>query len=177
MSLGRLIRATYGEKHSLVRVTWLTKIFMIGDVLSFLIQGGGGSIMSNGDMDKIKAGEKVIIGGLFLQIIMFGLFILAAMVFHHRLRKLPSQQSCHPKLKWEKMLAVLYAVSGSIMAWNTFRVAEYIEGHDGPLLTVEWPIYVFDALPMAATMLVFFWGYPSRIQPKHLDPEASTDLG
>ena len=176
MSLGRLTRATHGEKYSVIRVTWMTKIFVAGDVLSFFIQGGGGGIMASGDKDRLELGQNIILGGLFLQIIMFGLFILASILFHHRLRQGPTQQSCNPDLRWQKTLFILYAISALIMIRNIFRVAEYIQGHDGFLLSVEWPIYVFDALPMAATMLIFFWAYPSTIRPKVLDLETSTEL-
>lgn len=41
MELGRVIRLVNGEKHSLIRVTFLTKIFVAGDVLSFLMQASG----------------------------------------------------------------------------------------------------------------------------------------
>jgi hypothetical protein len=38
--LGRIILLTDGEKHSLIRQKWLTKVFVAGDVLSFLMQSG-----------------------------------------------------------------------------------------------------------------------------------------
>ena len=41
MILGRIIRLTDGDSRSLIRATRLTKIFVLGDVLSFLIQSGG----------------------------------------------------------------------------------------------------------------------------------------
>lgn len=41
MVFGRLIRLLGGERYSLIRVNWLTKIFVTGDVLSFLVQSGG----------------------------------------------------------------------------------------------------------------------------------------
>lgn len=41
MILGRIILLTEGEVHSLVRREWLTKTFVLGDVLSFLMQSGG----------------------------------------------------------------------------------------------------------------------------------------
>lgn len=41
MVLGRIIRLTGGERHSLIRPSWLTKIFVVGDVLSFFVQSGG----------------------------------------------------------------------------------------------------------------------------------------
>lgn len=41
MVLGRLMRYLHAEHHSLIRVTWVTKIFVGGDVLSFLMQAAG----------------------------------------------------------------------------------------------------------------------------------------
>ncbi len=121
--------------------------------------------MASHDPDKVKMGQNIILGGLFLQIIIFGLFVLVSIIFHLRLRKQPTQASYARDVKWQKMLWVLYAVSAIIMVRNIFRVVEYIGGHNGPLLKVEWPIYVFDALLMAATMAVWFVGYPTLIRP------------
>ncbi|KAL8950314.1 MAG: hypothetical protein Q9222_003637 [Ikaeria aurantiellina] len=166
MTLGRLIRATQAESYSVVRVNWLTKCFVLGDVFTFFVQGGGGGIMASTDPDKVKMGQNIILAGLFLQILIFGLFILVSIIFHLRLRKQPTRQSYAPELKWQKMLIVLYAVSAIIMVRNIFRVVEYIGGRDGPLLRVEWPSYVFDALLMAATMAVWFLGYPTLIRPR-----------
>lgn len=41
MVFGRIIRLTGGERHSMIRPSWLTKIFVVGDVLSFFVQSGG----------------------------------------------------------------------------------------------------------------------------------------
>lgn len=41
MELGRIIALTAGERHSVIRRQWLTKIFVIGDVISFVAQGAG----------------------------------------------------------------------------------------------------------------------------------------
>jgi len=41
MQLGRIIILLQGESRALIRKKWLTKIFVIGDVLSFVLQGGG----------------------------------------------------------------------------------------------------------------------------------------
>jgi hypothetical protein len=43
MVLGRLIRLLDGHKYALIRSTWMTKLFVSGDVLSFLAQGAGKS--------------------------------------------------------------------------------------------------------------------------------------
>ena len=41
MMLGRIILVTDGEHHSIIPKKWLTKIFVCGDVVSFLMQGAG----------------------------------------------------------------------------------------------------------------------------------------
>lgn len=41
MFLGRIILVLQAESHSLLKKKWLTKIFVTGDVLSFLLQGAG----------------------------------------------------------------------------------------------------------------------------------------
>ena len=56
MVLGRIIRLTGGERHSLIRPSWLTKIFVVGDVLSFFVQSGGKS-----DLDIGQVGLRVLI--------------------------------------------------------------------------------------------------------------------
>lgn len=43
MILGRLTCMLEAEAYSVIRVKWLTKIFVLGDVFSFLAQGAGKS--------------------------------------------------------------------------------------------------------------------------------------
>jgi hypothetical protein len=41
MILGRIILLTDGEHHSLIPRKWLTKLFVFGDVASFMLQSSG----------------------------------------------------------------------------------------------------------------------------------------
>ena len=41
MELGRIILLVEGEKHAIIKRRFLTKIFVAGDVLSFITQGSG----------------------------------------------------------------------------------------------------------------------------------------
>ncbi|KAF2180156.1 RTA1-domain-containing protein [Zopfia rhizophila CBS 207.26] len=99
--LGRIILLADGEKYSLIRQKWLTKIFVTGDVISFLVQGGGGGIQAAGSLALLHTGEKIIIVGLFIQLAFFGFFIVIAGLFHYRLVKAnptPSSKSFDPLL-------------------------------------------------------------------------------
>lgn len=41
MLLGRLICFLEAQHHSMIRTQWLTKLFLMGDILSIIAQGGG----------------------------------------------------------------------------------------------------------------------------------------
>lgn len=164
MILGRIIRSVHAEKYSMVRVTWLTKIFVVGDVLCFFVQASGGAILA-GSTENAQLGKNVILVGLVLQILLFGFFIAIAVVFHSRLRRGPTPDSNRPDIQWEKMLLVLYAVSCLIMVRNIFRVVEYVSGIDGYLYTHEWAAYVFDMALMASVMMTLLFFPPTLIRP------------
>lgn len=176
MTLGRLMRSVHGERHSCIRPQWLTRLFVLGDVLSFLVQGSGGGMMAQQSISKSLA-QNIILAGLIIQIVLFGLFAVTAVLFHVRMRRWPSGASMDPNSKWEAILWTLYAMSALIMVRSIFRVAEYTMGKTGYLLTHEWTLYVFDALLMFATVVVFAIWYPGKLTPPEREWErAGTEV-
>jgi len=163
MVLGRLIRSLDAESHSVVPVRWLTKIFVCGDFLSFFVQASGGGIMSTGN--SMKTGEKIILGGLFIQIVIFGIFAITAAIFHARLNRVPTEASLGTQSTWRSTMMMLYVVSALIIVRSIFRVVEYIMGHDGYPLRNEWTLYVFDALLMFGVVVAFAWRFPGGVVP------------
>ncbi|KAL6862455.1 hypothetical protein ACO1O0_002688 [Amphichorda felina] len=69
MTLGRIITSVGGDKHSLVKPSKITLTFVLGDVLSFVVQGGGAGMSVIQDVDIAKWAERVIIIGLVIQIV------------------------------------------------------------------------------------------------------------
>ncbi|CAG89938.2 DEHA2F26950p [Debaryomyces hansenii CBS767] len=57
----------------------------------FFRQAGGAGIMAQGNSSSIKTGENVIIGGLIVQIVFFGMFIVVESFFHNRVLKHPNE--------------------------------------------------------------------------------------
>lgn len=164
MILGRLIRLVEGERHSLINPRWLTKIFVASDVFSFFLQGGGGGIMASAkDLSSFKTGENVIIGGLFLQLIGFGAFVVVTALFHRRILRHPTTASSIVPVPWQSYLWVLYFVSAMIFIRSVFRIIEYVQGYDGSLQSTEVWLYVFDAALMFLAMAVLIVRHPSRI--------------
>ncbi|KFY77917.1 hypothetical protein V499_02819 [Pseudogymnoascus sp. VKM F-103] len=175
MILGRLIRATGAESYAIIRATRITKIFVGGDILCFLVQAMGAGMLSGADSKKGKdRGQNVILGGLILQIIIFLLFLLVAIIFHKRLRNRPTGKTLDASITWERMLSQLYIVSVLITIRNLFRVIEYAAGEDGYLLQNEWPIYVFDALLMATVLAVCNFWYVGTMRPREDDIDLSS---
>ncbi|KAK1138412.1 hypothetical protein N8T08_002629 [Aspergillus melleus] len=169
MVLGRIITAVGGERHSLIRVNWLTKIFVLGDVLSFLVQAGAAGMMVNSDLANM--GKNIVIAGLLIQVIMFGLFIVTAICFQVRMLKTPTADAFNTELPWRSHLYTLYMISLLIMVRSIFRVAEFAMGYDGYLLSHEWTLYVFDAFLMWVVMVLFGYRYPGELQDCLHHPE------
>ncbi|KAF2794167.1 RTA1-domain-containing protein [Melanomma pulvis-pyrius CBS 109.77] len=167
MFLGRLIGVTNGQQYSFIRITWLTKIFVGGDVLCFFIQVVGGGLQASADdADGNKLGQDIILCGLALQIVIFCVFLASAVVFHVRIRKRPTARSRETEFPWERFLNMLYVVSVLITLRNIFRAAEYALGKEAYLLSVEWPVYVFDALPMGAVLAISAKWYVGKLDIK-----------
>jgi len=173
MILGRLIRALGAEHLSLIPIKWVTKIFVTGDVIAFGLQAGGGGIQSAGTLEMYEMGEKIIIAGLFVQIAVFGFFVVTALLFHSRMAKSSSAGTSQGSIAWRRHLYVLYVTSALILIRSIFRVVEYLQGNDGYLISHEVFIYVMDALLMAIVMAIFAIWYIGDLQPKRTSDNAS----
>lgn len=162
MELGRIILLVDGEAHVLIRKKWLTKIFVCGDVLSFFLQAGGGGYQASGTLSALKTGAHIIIVGLFVQLLFFGIFIVVAVAFHLAIRRVPTTRSSSG-IPWEKHMMALFIASLLIMVRSIFRVVEYLQGFDGYLLRHETYLYIFDALLMFLVMVLFNVIHPSQV--------------
>jgi hypothetical protein len=120
--------------------------------------------------DGMKNGERLVLVGLFVQIIFFGFFFLASVVFHRRINRNPTGVSLSLansafsfKTSWIGLLYALYASSVAILIRSIFRTIEYIQGNSGYLLKNEIWLYLFDAVLMLAVMVIFNWVYPAAV--------------
>ncbi|KAH8888946.1 RTA1 like protein, partial [Thozetella sp. PMI_491] len=159
MVLGRIIRAARAEQYSLIRFNLITKTFVWSDVVSFLVQSTGSGMMATGT-SMASMGQKIVICGLFIQIIMFGFFGAVAVVFHVRYERYSVQAIAQPRQRWKQILQMLYLVSLLIMIRSVFRVIEFVMGEDGYPMDHEWTLYVFDAALMFLVMVAFLLRYP-----------------
>ena len=116
------------------------------------------------------AGEKVVIGGLALQVATFVVFLVAAADFNIRMNRVSKTNPDSPKKTWKKMICILYTLSALIMLRCTFRLIEYAMGNAAYLIAHEWTLYVFDGVPMLTVLLLLL-----VLQPSRLSTEQKTD--
>ncbi|KAJ5202978.1 hypothetical protein N7449_005057 [Penicillium cf. viridicatum] len=181
MTLGRIVTRLEAENASIIRTKWMTKIFVTGDVISFLLQSSGSGHMAAGTVDAMKMGKLIAIGGLAVQLVFFALFVFVACVFHHRLKKSPKNgvhidtsrmaQSKFPHVgKWEWVMYALYSACVLILIRSLFRVVEFVQGNDGFIMKHEVFLYIFDALLMALTGLILLVIFPGAfLSPRRGD--------
>ncbi|KAK2756929.1 hypothetical protein FQN54_004897 [Arachnomyces sp. PD_36] len=161
MSLGRLITSLDGSGHAIIRPRWITKLFLLGDILCFCSQFTGLGLQATGDAGIMKTGRIVVVGGLVFQLLVFGFFVILTWNFHVRLNRDPSKISDNPAFRWKRYIIGIYCTSGCILVRNIFRIFEYAQGHGGFIAKHEAIIYVFDAALMFLVMVVFLVVHPS----------------
>ncbi|KAH7186143.1 RTA1 like protein-domain-containing protein [Fusarium flagelliforme] len=164
MVLGRLICFLEGQHLSMIKVNRLTKIFLLGDILSFFGQGGGGGLIASASDKKSQdLGNNIILVGLAIQVIFFGGFMVIAAIFHIRILRQPTKKSQITGAPWQAFMAVLYFASALIMVRSVFRMIEYAQGHNGALISKEIYAYMLDALLMIIVATILTVRHPSSI--------------
>lgn len=161
MELGRIVLMVDGESKLFIRRTWLTKLFVMGDFACFVVQAYGSSMLASKNTDKITTGNYVVIGGLFLQVAFFGLFVVAATIFHFRLVRSPTVLAL--KRPWVKHMTVLYVVSILILVRSIVRGVEFIQGYDGFIASHEAFLYAFDGVPMFFAVVAMNVIHPKEV--------------
>lgn len=168
MMLGRVLTASGYSDLSVIQPAWITRIFVAGDILCFLVQVAGASRLVPRDATPkdLKTGENIILAGLALQILIFVFFLVVAVVFHIRYRR--QFFRVNEKIL-ERYLWSLYITSLLVSVRNVFRLIEYRMGIDGYLFRNEWPVYVFDVSLMAAIMVIAISWYQGSLKKPSVD--------
>lgn len=64
MELGRIVHMLDGDHALFIRRTWLTKIFVGDDILSFTIQSSGAGLLASSTTQTINTGKAIVVCGL-----------------------------------------------------------------------------------------------------------------
>ena len=176
MVFGQMLQYLRCTKLSIVPARWSTTIFVMGDVFSFCVQGAGAGIMANADRSgESKTGPNIIVFGLFVQIAVFGFFMITELRFLLRVKR-TSAIVPYLSLHWRTLNLTLLGISLLILIRSLVRAIEFIQGSKGFIISHEYFLYVFDALLMILATLVwivtFKFGDVFKIvyEVKTLDP-------
>jgi hypothetical protein len=162
MMFGRLATVMCAENHSIVRVSLLTKLFVGGDVFAFVFQGGAAGMLMIQDLASI--GKSMVILGLVIQILSFGLFMVTSAIFHKRVVNDLTLKTFSADINWPRIIKLLYAISMMIMIRSIFRLIEYVQGMEGYCMSHEWTLYIFDSVPMVLSSALLIVYFPSTLQ-------------
>jgi len=163
MCFGRIITFV-GEKWTPIPSKWVTFTFVTVDIVSFVIQGAGGSLFSSDNPDLYKTAKAILLVGFIAQICGLGLFAIFAIIYHVRARR-----AGVPTGAWTRCLWTLYAGSICVLVRGIFRCVEFGTGNGGDdkgyLLSTEGFFYGLEFGPILLAGIILTASFPGRYIP------------
>jgi hypothetical protein len=98
MTLSRMTRALEATEYSIVRIAWISKIYILIDIACVVLQVIGTVTMAYGGADQQQKAINLVAGGLAFQLVAFVVFVLLAMRIHWRLNQEPTSVSARSTL-------------------------------------------------------------------------------
>jgi len=178
MTLGRLIHHFHPSKSLLgVSAPLFAAIFVLLDIISFIIQLIGGSTASpTSPPEQQRRGLNMYMAGIALQELFIVVFVCLCFVFQRQMMVLRSstgysgsvagrRSSGFVGTEWGLLLIALLLSLSLITIRIIYRLVEFSGGlnHSSPLRTQEAFFYVLEATPMFFAILAFNTIHPGRV--------------
>ncbi|KAF3209002.1 hypothetical protein TWF679_007522 [Orbilia oligospora] len=152
----------------------LERVLPASDLISFVMQGIGATIISANTDGRNpaaqKQGQHIIMAGLAIQIAFFSFFACAVVRFDTKTR------GSHSGAKWRALVYCLYISCACILIRSIYRIVEFAQGWDGYLMSHEVYFYVLEALPMLPCLVIFNIFHPSKYLPEPKPTDESQDV-
>lgn len=162
---GRLVHAV-GDHYSLIKPKLVAWIFVVSDILSFLIQVSGAGLLSSAgtDINRAKLGENILLGGLAVNLVSFAIFCLQIFYFDYRTRKstLDFPSGGLRQKGWRQFLYVIYFSTCLVLIRQIYRIIEFAQGFTGYLAVHEIYFYIFDSIPILIAASIFIIYFPGN---------------
>ncbi|KAK1623027.1 RTA1 domain-containing protein [Colletotrichum phormii] len=152
-----------------VKATALTKIFITMDVVCFLVQGAGGSMMSNteaaSDDPILRTGKQVYMIGCGLQPAFIVVFCGLMGRFYVKMRRAQRFDLDLKRIGAMVLVLVMFVVLVLIIIRIIFRLIEFGPGANmnNPILTNENYAFGLDALPMVLALVLLNAVHPGIV--------------
>lgn len=160
MSIRRIIEALEADELSPIRPSLMSKLFVLGDIICFIIQVAGTGMQVTTSTDTQHIGGIVTVVGLIFQILVFALFVAMVWKFLCRCRL----QDRTDMVPWKRYIVALLAACALIVLRNLVRGIEHAQGAGSYISTHEAFAYIFEALFMLAVVVLFLIYQPGRLQ-------------
>ncbi|KAG8929823.1 hypothetical protein FRC03_010535 [Tulasnella sp. 419] len=168
MVVGRLISYVGGDL-AVIPDKWITKIFVTADLICIVTQGLGAAVLSSSDsQSKIQTARVILLAGLIIQIVTFGVFLITTILFDMKAKRVKGGDVIRPL---RRLFIAIYLAGTLITIRSIFRAAEFgslkFNGvqQTGYLITHEWPFFIFDSVPIFIATAIFNIIYPSNYIP------------
>lgn len=152
MLFGRMAHLMQAEKLMIMPARFNTTFFVVGDILSLFLQAAGGGLMAQ--ESSADTGSNIVTAGLFIQIGWFGLFIINEVYFLFKLGRIDNPIASQTKT-WKRLNIIILINCVLVLLRSIVRGIEFIEGYQGTIISHEWFLFVFDAVPMFLLPVIF----------------------
>lgn len=165
--LGRLAAFLACGEYVPLPLNRITRIFVISDISTFLIQAAGGSSTISSNPNVALAGEHTFLAGLSLQLLSFLIFSVIYVRFLYKVYTLRPEIWKGDQHKpwhedWRALACALAISSIGILIRSGYRVAELSYGFQGFLATTEAYFYLLDTLPLVIASAAYIPYWPGR---------------
>ncbi|TFK99442.1 RTA1 like protein-domain-containing protein [Pterulicium gracile] len=154
---GRLLDGRVSPEFSIMRPSIVSRVFIISDVTTFLLQASGGGITAIERM--ASAGKTLMIFGLSAQLASYVVFWIMFAILHIRAHRAGDLRTKQP---WHKIIWVLHFSSVCVLIRCIFRTAEWSVPADHALITKEWVFYVLDVVTLFFGIGIYCIFWPAK---------------
>ncbi|KAL6886100.1 RTA1 like domain-containing protein [Trichoderma longibrachiatum] len=143
-----------------------TRGYVLVDIAAIFTQLIGTILPASGTADALRLSKIIVLVGLFAQLMALAAFVIICGRLYVRLWRNPSMSRAmltDPGVNWLGYLTVLEIAAVMLIVRSVVRGAEYLGGTDGFVASHEVFVFVFDAVPMLATVAGFLVLHPCRL--------------
>jgi hypothetical protein len=141
---------------------WTTFVGL--DIVVEAITGNGASLLANQSLTETRRniGLSLIRASLIMQVVLFALFASVVVLFHMRARR---ANVVNHRLK--VIIYTMYASCTLIGTRNIFRTVISFTALSSYVHTTEWPIWVWETLPMLLNTIILNIWPPAKYLPSN----------
>jgi hypothetical protein len=137
----------HGRQYSFLKPMWYSSIFISVDVISFLMQAGGGGLFNN--RNKRELGKNIMIGGIAVQVIGMTFYLILFFDFLRKIYFKNNNSSLYSKSSFKNFFKLLFNAP-SIRSYRR----EELDMNYNQLFSDLRETKIFNYFPLAMTIAV-----------------------